>query len=181
MRRSWKWFVIAAGSGLVIGILYWFRLSDNYHAVIPGTLYRSRQLTVANLLAHAAQDHLATVINLRPETNETWHLQEITACTRQKITYLDFPLAGNQSPSYETMTALVAIMRTAPRPILIHCEHGADRTGLAVALYLRAIAGLPAAEAKAALALCYGHTRWIGMDCFDRAFAEYCQKEASKK
>ena len=52
---------------------------------------------------------------------------------------------------------LVAIMRDAPKPILIHCKAGADRTGLATALYLSRVALLSEKEAESQLSIRYGH------------------------
>ncbi|MFD2031462.1 tyrosine-protein phosphatase [Ancylobacter dichloromethanicus] len=61
-------------------------------------------------------------------------------------------------------------MKDAKKPILIHCQAGADRSGLASALYLAAIKKNSAeAEAEAQLSIRYGHfflcpsllsTRW---------------------
>lgn len=169
---------LIAGVGLLVACaLWWVTAYDNYHTVLQGELYRSGQMGVKRLLAHAARDPLATVINLRPETDQAWHTAERAACTSAGIAYIDFPLAGDRAPTPEAMSALVEIMRTAPRPLLIHCEHGADRTGLAVALYLRSLSGRPVSEARRALSIRYGHTPYLGMGCFDRAFAEYCLTE----
>jgi len=170
-------FVISALAVLTIfaasSALWWLTLYDNYHVVIPGELYRSGQMDADRLLAHAAADHLATVINLRPETNQPWHAKEVAACAGRNITPIDFPLAGDQAPSRATMTTLVNLMRDAPRPILIHCEHGADRTGLAVALYLSSVAGRSNPEASRALSLRYGHLPTRTMRQFDEALRIY--------
>lgn len=45
----------------------------------------------------------------------------------------------------------------APKPLLIHCESGADRSGLAAALYLAAISGAGEEVAEEQLGLKYGH------------------------
>jgi protein tyrosine/serine phosphatase len=61
---------------------------------------------------------------------------------------------------------LIAVMRDAPKPLLIHCQAGADRTGLASALYLAAIAGKSEQVAEGQLSLRYGHIPYS----FSRAF-----------
>lgn len=155
----------------------WIVLSRNYHTVIPGELYRSGQMSERQLLAHATTDHLATIINLRPETNQAWHATEVSACASQGITHIDFPLDGNKAPTLARMVELVNTMKPARRPILIHCAHGADRTGLAVALYLSAISDQPEGEASRALSLRYGHLPVPRMRCFDRAFEAYCRSK----
>jgi len=38
-------------------------------------------------------------------------------------------------PSPKTIATVESLLHTAKRPVFIHCEHGQDRTGLAVGLY----------------------------------------------
>lgn len=159
--------------------LYWPVWYDNYHAVIPGELYRSAQMSVSRLREHIARDGLRTVINLRPETNELWHAQEQQTCQIVGVDYIDFPLVGDQMPSSRQTAALVTILRQARRPMLIHCEHGADRTGFVVALYLAKISGLSEPQAHAALSIRYGHLAFTRAGCFDDAFAQFCRHRYS--
>lgn len=153
---------------------WWLLLYDNYHEVIPGQLYRSGQMSVTRLCKHADRDHLATVINLRPEITEAWHDQEVRACIGRGIRHVDFPMSGDIPPTTEAMDDLLNLMRRSARPLLIHCEHGADRTGLAVALYLRTIDSQPEIEARKALSMKYGHLP--RMKAFDEAFGAHCRK-----
>ena len=34
---------------------------------------------------------------------------------------------------------IIRLLKAAPKPILIHCEGGADRSGLIAGIYLRAV------------------------------------------
>jgi protein tyrosine/serine phosphatase len=52
---------------------------------------------------------------------------------------------------------LIALMRDAPKPILIHCLAGADRTGLASVIYLQQIAHIDEDTAEWQLSPIYGH------------------------
>lgn len=52
---------------------------------------------------------------------------------------------------------LLELLRRAPKPILIHCQGGADRSGLAAALYLAAIANAGEERAESQMSLRYGH------------------------
>jgi len=56
----------------------------------------------------------------------------------------------------EKMDALIGHLRRGPAPVLVHCRAGADRAGLAAALYLAATGRAPE-EARAQLSLRYGH------------------------
>ena len=171
--------VLAIVFTLLAATLCWPGWYDNYHVVIPGELYRSAQMSAPRLREHIAKDELRTVINLRPETNELWHMQEEQTCKMAGIEFVDFPLAGDRSPSPQQTSALVTILHQAHHPILIHCEHGADRTSFAVALYLSEIVGLPEPRACGALSIRYGHMAFTRVGCFDDAFAHFCRDRHS--
>jgi protein tyrosine/serine phosphatase len=59
-------------------------------------------------------------------------------------------------------------MRDAPKPILIHCQAGADRTGLVSVLYLQQIAGIDEETAEEQLSVRFGH---IGIPYLSSTFA----------
>lgn len=59
-------------------------------------------------------------------------------------------------------------MASVPKPILIHCRSGADRSGLAAALYVSKVAGLDNAKAEAQLSFYYGH---VGIPVVSAAYA----------
>ena len=52
---------------------------------------------------------------------------------------------------------LVALLAKAEKPILIHCKSGADRSGLAAALYLAAVKKESQEEAGRQISFWYGH------------------------
>ncbi len=54
---------------------------------------------------------------------------------------------------------LVLAYDELPKPILIHCRQGADRTGLAVAIF-KLLDGASLAEARSAFTIWHGHTGW---------------------
>jgi len=159
--------------------LWWLGWYDNYHVVIPGELYRSAQMSAPRLREHIGRDGLRAVINLRPETNALWHTREKEASQMAGVEYVDFPLAGDRAPSSQQTAALVIVLRRARRPVLIHCEHGADRTSFAVALYLSEAAGLSESQARAAFSIRYGHLAFTHVGCLDDAFAEFCRDQHS--
>ncbi len=45
------------------------------------------------------------------------------------VVYRSIALSARHAPSLETMNAIAAFMRDAPKPILVHCLGGADRSG----------------------------------------------------
>ena len=74
--------------------------------------------------------------------------------------------------SMDEAKQLMAIMATAEKPILIHCRAGADRTGLASAIYVAGIARLGEMAAESQISLTYGHLSlfFIGAYAMDRTF-----------
>ena len=166
--------VCAIGLSLGLAAAFWLGVYDNYHPVVEGELYRSGQLSPASLRRRIAADRIATVINLRPETNETWWAAETRVCREMGVAHIDVPLAGARVPTDAQVETLVKAMRSSAKPALVHCEHGADRASFAAALYLLAVTGAPYETARRAFSPRYGHLPWLfkSVACFDAAFRE---------
>ena len=49
--------------------------------------------------------------------------------------YYDLPLSATRRPTRRELLQLIDLLETCSYPLLIHCKSGADRTGLASALY----------------------------------------------
>lgn len=135
----------------------------NIHVVEPGALYRSAQPNGSEL-ENLLQDYgIRTVINLRgANTGEGWYDDEIAASNKPGVTHVDIAMSARSKPSTETINQLVQTLRDAPRPILVHCKDGADRTGLAAALYELLVEEKPADDAARQLSFWYGHFPWLG-------------------
>jgi protein tyrosine phosphatase (PTP) superfamily phosphohydrolase (DUF442 family) len=54
---------------------------------------------------------------------------------------------GGLHPEKEDVVKFLKLVATAPKPILVHCLHGADRTGFMTAVYRIAVEGWTAEEA----------------------------------
>jgi len=77
-------------------------------------------------------------------------------------------MSSSSEISTEEAEQLKAIFRDAPKPILIHCRSGADRTGLAAVIYLQQLAGVDEETAEWQLSPLYGH---IGIPWLSPTFA----------
>jgi len=159
-KLAWRAFAIVSGVIVVAGGLFLtsLQLFGNFHTVIPGELYRSAQMTPEQLMTYTADYGIKTVINLRGDGGaKKWYTGEKAESSRLGIDHIDFPMSAKKPLTREQTQQLAEILRTAPKPILIHCKAGSDRTGFASALYLAAVKGMDVEEAEKQLSVRFGH------------------------
>lgn len=150
LRPGLAWFDLMVLDG---GIARLWR--TNMHPVAPG-VWRSNQPGPGRLARLRAQG-LNSVLNLRAPSSLGLEQIERAACAGLGLKLIELPLRSDVPPSGQTLIDLVSILRSLPRPFLIHCRAGADRSGLAAAVHLLAIEGRPPAVARAQLHWRYGH------------------------
>jgi protein tyrosine/serine phosphatase len=143
-----------AAMGIYMGIN---QISGNFHEVIPGELYRSAQPGAAVIDAAVQRYGIRTIINLRNEKRGSWYAEEASAAEKNGVTLINYPLSSADMVSVGESEDLAEVMRRAQKPILIHCEHGANRTGLASAIYVGAVARGSELLAELQLSPLYGH------------------------
>lgn len=149
--------VIGLSLALLVGHVGYLHLSGNLHPVIKGELYRAGQLSPA-ALRRAVVDHgIRSIINLRGASDADWYRAERAAAHGLGLAYINYPISSRRILSQDQARDILEILRTAPKPVLVHCAAGADRTGLVSALYVAAIARLPEAVAESQLSIRYGH------------------------
>lgn len=131
--------------------------TGNFHEVIAGELYRSAQPSGEDIQAYASRYHIRTILNLRNEKRTGWYRDESAAAADRGITLIDFPMSSSKELPIEEAQKLAKIMADAPKPLLIHCEHGANRTGLASAIYVGAVKKMSESAAEFQLSPYYGN------------------------
>lgn len=161
MSRNWLYGI--AGLGLLAltavgGYAADVVLNNNFNEVRAGELYRSAQPDAREIASYANRYQIRTIINLRGSNpGTTWYDSEVAASKVFGITHVDFPMSAKRELTQEQARTLVDIFRTAQKPILVHCESGADRSGLASALYLAAVSKTDEETAERQLSIRYGH------------------------
>jgi protein tyrosine/serine phosphatase len=101
----------------------------NLNQVAPN-LYRSAQPTAAGFKAAEDKLKLQTVISLR-----NFH-SDADLVKGTKIELQSVPMNAWHVMNEEVISALKLIKAAqAKGPVLLHCQHGADRTGVVVAMY----------------------------------------------
>ena len=149
----------AAGLAIYCGAIIY---DGNFHTVEDHVLYRSAQPGAAELRSFARQYGVKSVLNLRGANPGThWYDEEVTASRNLGLSHYDYPLSAKRFVTRQQVAELLGIIREAPKPLLIHCQSGADRAGLVAALFRYALAGDSAAEADAQLSLVYGHFPYL--------------------
>lgn len=145
-------------AALTAGYLAWLQLTGNVHTVVRGELYRSAQVTAERLRTFQADVGIRSVINLRgADPGAAWYDEEVAAAGALGLVHYDFAMSDRRPFSSADAARLIDLMRAAPKPLLLHCRAGSDRTGLAAALYLAGITGTDVETAEAQLSLRYGH------------------------
>ena len=164
--------LVLAVAGVCGGWAAWLRMSGNLHEVDAG-VYRSAQPDPMQVSAFVRERHVKTVLNLRGDhAGDGWYDAEASAVIAGGARLVSIRLSADHEPDGATLTTLVETLRTADRPMLIHCNGGADRAGLAAAVYELAVAHRPAAVAAQQLSFRYGHFPWLTSrtGAMDRAF-----------
>lgn len=133
-------------------------ISDNFHTVQKNHLYRSKQLSPKRYLYYVKKYGIKSIVNLRgAHPHKKWWRKEYAFTKKFKINYYNIPMRASSYSTKENLIFLLSIYQKAPRPILIHCHGGADRTGEAAALWKIEQQKATKQEALAQLKSKFGH------------------------
>ncbi len=106
----------------------------NLHKVSKG-LYRSAQPTAQGMKNLEKRLGIKTVINLRLMHSDRDKLKGTG------IEYIHIPLKTWKIKKKQVMRFLKIAVDPDRQPVLVHCNHGADRTGVMVAFYRMVVQG----------------------------------------
>ena len=152
--------LVAAGIRAVHAIA-----SGNFDEVIPGVLYRSAQPDAAEIKYIVENFGVKSTLNLRDETKGDWYREESAAAQRAVVQLIDFPISSCHTLSKTDLEKSIAILNGAPKPMLVHCEHSVNRTGLVSAIFVK-LTGSGSWLAKLQLSPYYGHVPLPGIGRF---------------
>jgi protein tyrosine/serine phosphatase len=144
----------------------------NLHRITP-TLYRSAQPTPQGF-RNLKQLGIQTVVNLRGGDDDG------RAALALGFRLESVPLSAARVRHKSNIQILRLLGRTELGPVLVHCQHGADRTGMICALYRMVYQGW--ARTKAIEEMQKGgygfHAIWQGLvDYLERVDVEALRKE----
>ena len=134
----------------------------NFHEVEKGLVYRSSWLGAEKLEQAVDRLGVKSVLNLCGEQpGVAWYEGEVEVSRRLGVKFVSLALSANTALDASQVAKLAEIVRDAPKPLLIHCRAGSDRTGLASAVYV-ALRGGSLRDAQDQLSLYYGHFPYFG-------------------
>jgi len=139
----------------------------NFRTIVSGEAYRSGQLDAAQLSRVIREYHIKSILDLSAEDAPTLYQREIETAKRLGVQHYDFSLSATKEITVPQMDEIIRTLREAPKPVLIHCLAGSDRSGLVSALYCLALKSKTPAQADRELSIWYGHislSKTIAMD-----------------
>lgn len=152
-----------------------FRLIYPNRHRVSALLWRSSQPAPGDI-RWAARNGIRTIVNLRGGREfGSWALQR-EACEEVGIRIAELALQSRAAPSREQVREAARVFAEIEYPALIHCKSGADRVGLASALYLILQEGRPAEEAARQLHWRFGHIRSGKTGILDAFFEAYARE-----
>ena len=124
---------------------------------LGGGMYRSSQPSPAQIRKYQQKFGLKTIVNLRGAHGYGSYALEREACEKLGVALHDVKLYSRTPPEIEEVHAMDDLFKTIEYPALLHCKSGADRTGLAAALYVAAVAKGSEGKAERQMSIAYGH------------------------
>ena len=109
----------------------------NFHWIVPGEAARAAQAYAGYLTPFLEARGIRSLINLRGRNDDlSWWKYE-TRCTEAAgAVHFDAMLDSRRLPTRALLARLFAVFDEAPRPFLLKCSGGQDRTSFAAGLYL---------------------------------------------
>lgn len=151
-------------------------LWHNFAEVAPG-VYRSNHPNHKRFTAYAAQG-IKSILNLRGKAQQPHYLFEVESCDALGLRLVNSQMAARRAPRVKELTHLLDAFATIEKPFLMHCKSGADRTGLAAALYLLLYENMPLAEARKQLSFRYIHIKRTETGILDHFLDVYAARVA---
>ncbi len=148
---------------LITARIIYLNEQGNFHVVTKNELYRGAQMDNDELSYYLNKYHIKSVLNLRGKSPDAqWYKDEIKISKKYGVRHYDYGLSASHILSIKRMKKIVALLKKLPKPILIHCKAGADRSGLVAALWLYKIKHYSFKKSFEQLSVLFGHFPYLG-------------------
>ncbi|MGH6889935.1 MAG: hypothetical protein ACREHF_12200 [Rhizomicrobium sp.] len=112
-------------------------LPYNFHWIEQDRAARAAQAYAGFLRAFLDAHGIRAIVNLRGRNpHHFWWRYETRTCEALGIVHRDAKLNSRQLPARAMLLDLIDAFDAVPRPLLVKCSGGQDRTSFAAALYL---------------------------------------------
>ena len=156
-KRLTRWIARLLVAVVLAGALYvaWDQANHNFGEIQHGRIYRSGQMPAAALARTIRDYKIKTVLNLRGSNQDAWYSAERRATLDAGATQVDIAMSSCIWMSRAQLRTVVRTLDTAEYPMLIHCQWGAERTGLISAFAELLRPGSTLADARAQFSVRY--------------------------
>jgi len=156
--RTIVWGAFTGLAGALLIEACHIELAGNFHAIIPGRVYRCAQPSPQQLEKMIREQHIRTVINLRGNSVPMpWYFDECRVTSQYGVAQEDVCFSAGRMPSVHEIRRLLDVLDHCEYPVLFHCQRGADRTGLAASVLFLTRTDADLATARRQLGPRYGH------------------------
>jgi protein tyrosine phosphatase (PTP) superfamily phosphohydrolase (DUF442 family) len=141
----------------------WLATPYNFHAVVDDQLFRSAEMPKEALQEHINRYGITTVIDLRLGGGENLKKKgysEKALLEELGVRYIWVPLAGTHTRQKKGMERLISLAQEVEGPVLIHCDSGSHRSGIASTIWLMSRYNFPPEKAAMQLHPSYGFYYW---------------------
>ncbi|WP_212524488.1 tyrosine-protein phosphatase [Actibacterium sp. MT2.3-13A] len=152
--------------------VWWTNMAE----IVPG-VWRSNQPSPKRLARYKAMG-IKTIVSLRGDNLNSHYLFEEEACRALGLELKVASIQARKAPRREKLLHLLEVLENTERPFLIHCKSGADRAGLASALYLMHVEGRPVEEAMRQLSFRHLHLKSTATGILDHILDSYAADNA---
>ena len=166
-RRAAKWHFYLSDHGFLRGL--W----TNQFEIAPG-VWRSNQPSPKRMESLAKMG-IKTILNLRGQDKFSFYLFEREAAEKLGIQMIDIKIYARSLVPRDRFMELFDIFDTLEKPFLLHCKSGADRAGLASALWLLDKEGASLEQAQKMLSFKYVHLKNTKTGVLDHLLDIYAQ------
>jgi protein tyrosine phosphatase (PTP) superfamily phosphohydrolase (DUF442 family) len=165
--------LVLLGAAPPISLLVRPWTGSNLGIVEPGRVIRAAQPTTQ--LPQLIQEfQLTSILNLRGgSSKDWWYTAEVQTAQSSGVAFYDLPLSATKRPTRRDLLLLIDTLDRCKYPLLIHCKAGADRTGLATAIYLMMHRGEPPRQALRAFTIYHSHVPLFGTEHLHEPLDEY--------
>lgn len=116
---------------------------------------------------------IKTVISLRGASDTPFHREEVALCKELGLAFHTISLSARGAPKRASVLQLIDAFETVERPLFFHCKSGADRAGLASAIYLMTQEGVDPQQALRMMSTRYLHLKRTKTGVLDRFLMVY--------